>query len=401
MAEETNKAKGEEELAPTGADDSGSPEALAIPRAVSPLRPRRKRWLRRTLLLTAPVLVIAVSSYVYMTGGRFVETENAYVKADTVSIAAQVSGPIVDVAIRENARVAKGQILFRIDDRPYRVARVRARAQLQAVGEEIEVLKATYRQKAEEQNLAQTNEAYALRDFERKSTLAKKGIVSEVTLDEVRHAVEVARRRLAVIKQEMAQIRARLGGDPDIQAGRHARSLEAQATLDDAALDLDRAVVRAPFAGVATRIPDLGQHVAAGVAVMSVVASEGIWIEANFKETDLTNVVPGQIARIRVDTYPDRTWHGTVESISQATGAEFSIIPPQNATGNWVKIVQRVPVRITVISNGDDLVLRAGMSTSVAIDTGLKRPLPGFLRSALSWIDVPAVTHAFGVERRR
>ncbi|MDP6602958.1 MAG: HlyD family secretion protein [Rhodospirillales bacterium] len=401
MPGETTKENGEEELAPAGADASGPPETIAEVGVDSPPRRRKKRWLRRTLLSTAPVLVIAVSGYVYLTGGRFVETENAYVKADTVSVAAQVSGPIVDVAVRENARVAKGQILFRIDDRPYRMAVARARAHLQAVGEEIEVLKATYRQKAEERKLAQSNEAYALRDFERKSTLAQNSIVSESTLDKARQTVEVARRRLAVIEHEMAQIRARLGGDPDIPIARHARSREARATLDDAALDLDRAVIRAPFAGVASRIPDLGQHVAAGDAVMSVIAARGVWIEANFKETDLAHVSVGQPARIHVDTYPDRTWHGTVESISQATGAEFSIIPPQNATGNWVKIVQRIPLRISVYSNGDDPVLRTGMSTLVVIDTGRKRPLPGFMRSVLSWIDVPTVANALGVERRQ
>jgi len=380
--------------------DAPSGEQTAPGRGSLP-RLSRRRWLRRFLLLLGPLVVAIVGGYAYFTGGRYVSTENAYVKADKVMVAAEVSGLIVDVAVRENQHVARGDVLFRIDDRPFRINLARAEAQLQSERAEIEEKKASYRQKAEERKLAYINKNYAEHEFKRQSILARKRVASEVRLDEASHNLDVARQAIRVIEQEMAQTRAWLVGDPDISVEHHPLYLKAKAARDDAILDLEHTLVRAPFAGVVSKKPEPGQYVTAGAAVMSIVADTGIWIDANYKETDLTHVRSGQPVTIHVDTYPDRQWQGTVESISQATGAEFSIIPPQNATGNWVKVVQRIPVRIAVKTKEHDPALRAGMSTSIEIDTGHRRSLPGLLRTARSWFGGASGANAVKAKERR
>ena len=245
--------------------------------------------------------------------------------------------------------------------------------------------KATYREKQAELQLANVNLDYAEREFQRQSALAKKSIVSEARYEETQHKRAVARQEMAVLRHDLARILVRLGGGVNVPAERLPSYLEAKARRDRAKLDIDRTVVRAPFSGIAVKKPQPGQYVEPGDQVMSVVADTGMWIEANLKETQLTHVRVGQLVQIEVDTYPDLIWSGTVGSISQATGAEFSILPPQNATGNWVKVVQRVPVRILVDMQSDSPTLRAGMSTEVAIETGQQR-FPRIMQRMAGWL---------------
>ncbi|MFA6022044.1 MAG: HlyD family secretion protein [Rhodospirillales bacterium] len=363
------------------------PASESGPGSAKVARGSRRRWLRAILLILGPAVVLAGAAYVYVTGQRVVSTDNAYLKSDKVALSAQISGPIVDVAVAENQAVTKGDVLFRLDAKPFQVALEQAKAKLAGVRQNIVVLKTDYRQKQEELRLADENLAYAEVVFRRQSELTRQKVASEAKFDEAKHAVDVARQQISVLRQQEAATLAQLGGNPNIAVEDHPDFRAAQAALDQAALDLEHATVTAPFAGIASKKPEVGQYVQAGTPVMSIVAAKGTWIEANFKETDLTHVKLGQPVAITVDTYPDRRWQGTVESISQATGAEFSVLPAQNATGNWVKVVQRIPVRIAIKSSGEgDDILRAGMSAVVDIDTGYSPPLPTFVRGPLTWL---------------
>jgi membrane fusion protein (multidrug efflux system) len=346
---------------------------------------------RRVLLTLGPSLVLLGAGYAYLTSGRFVATDNAYVKADVGIIAAQVAGPIVSVAVAENQPVAAGDVLFTIDDAPFRVAMERADAQVGAIHDYVEGIRASYRQKLEELELDKTNAAYEKREYERLRALAERKLASDAAVDEAQHKSDVAAQDLVVTERALDQIRAQLGGDPDRPLTEQAAYRAAKSMRDTALLDLEHTVVRAPFAGVASKVPQVGHYVSPGAAVMSVVANREMWVEANYKETDLTHVHVGQPVSIKLDTYPDREWHGTVQSISQATGAEFSVIPAQNATGNWVKVTQRIPVRIAIDANRtDDPDLRVGMSAEIEIDTGYERPAPAFL----TWLRPPLAVQA-------
>lgn len=347
---------------------------------------RKKKLIRRFLLLLGPFFVAAATSYIYWTGGRYVQTDNAYLQADKVAISAEVSGSITEVLVKENDYVEKGTPLFQIDNRSYAIALAQAEANLQEADAEIHKLKASYLQKVNELKLAQCNIDYTKKEYSRQSVLDSSQAVAKSELDDSRHDFQVSQYQLDIIKTEMAQILARLEGDPDIPADRLAGYRLAKAMVQKAALDLEKTTVRASFNGRVSKIPQAGKHVEPGTLVMSLIADRSFWVEANLKETELTRVCPGQKVAIEVDTYPDHEFAGTVESISPGTGSEFSVIPAQNATGNWVKVVQRVPVRISVIDHSDRQILRSGMSTMVRIDTRYHRTLPPWLQKGLACI---------------
>ena len=352
-------------------------------------RPAKRfaRRLGRVLLLTlGPVVVAGAGSYYYMTSGRYVITENAYIKMDKVAISADVSGHVEYVGVQENDFVEKGQILFRLDPERYRIALDRRKAEFAVARAGVEALRAVHRQKLAEFRVANHDVDYYQSQFERAAGLQKKGYASQAKFDKAKRDWLMSKQKIEAIRQDIAGVRARLGGDIKMPTIEHPLVLEALADRDRALLDLKRTAILAPQAGTVTNIElQVGEYVAAGRPVFSIVSAEPLWIEANLKETDLTYVREGQQARVEVDAYPDREWPATVVGISPATGAEFSLLPPQNASGNWVKVVQRLPVRLVLQRRPDDPPLRAGMSVRVAIDTGHERVLPGFIDSALAW----------------
>ncbi|HZF28372.1 MAG TPA: HlyD family secretion protein [Gammaproteobacteria bacterium] len=331
------------------------------------------------LLTLGPLVVVVGAAYVYVTTGRVVSTDNAYIKADIGIVAARITGPIVEVAVHENQTVAQGDVLFKIEDTPFKVALDRADAQLGAVRDYVEGIRASYRQKLASLELDKTNAAFAKREYDRVQALAAQKLTSEINVDTARNKSDVANQELVVTQRSLDQIRAQLGGDPERPLTELSAFLAVKSIRDTAVLDLEHTVVRAPFDGIASKVPQVGNYVAPGTAVMSVVSSRETWIEANYKETDLTHVEVGQPVTVKIDTYPDREWRGTVQSIARATGAEFSVLPAQNATGNWVKVTQRIPLRIAIERRASDPELRVGMSADVEIDTGWERPAPAFL----------------------
>lgn len=337
----------------------------------------RRRLRRAVLLLVIPLLALAVGVVIYLRGGRYVETENAYLKATKTPLSSEVSAPIAAVLVHENDPVTAGQELLRLDDAPFRVAVARAQARLDAVATELAAVQASYRETQARLALARSDYDYAVRERQRQVELAQKHFVSEAKLDEVRHGADAARQSIAALEQELGRIAASLAGDPGRPVTQHPSYLAAQAELRRAALDLEHTVIHAPTDGLATKVPEPGAYLNTGAIALVVVAQRNLWVEANFNEGDLTHVRIGQPVTIRVDTFPGREWRGEVESLSPASGAEFAILPPQNATGNWVKIVQRVPVRIRLTETSADTPLRAGLSAWVEIDTGHRRELPG------------------------
>jgi membrane fusion protein (multidrug efflux system) len=328
-------------------------------------------WLRYALMASVPLLLIAVAGYLYLTAGRYASTDDANVEADKIAISADVAGRVVAVEVQDNQRVSIGQVLFRLDDRSYRIALERAKAQLASARLQVDGLRATYRQKLADLKAAQDTLAYMQHEYDRQVQLVETHVTPQQKVDEARHNLDNARQQLAATQQQIANTLAALGGNPDIQTDEHPLVQQAQAQVDQAALDLADTVVMAPANGIVTNVSKLpvGQYLNASTPAFALVATDQVWIEADFKETDLTRMRPGQPATVDVDTYPDRSFSAHVASISAGTGSEFSVLPPQNATGNWVKVVQRVPVRV-VIDNPDlDHPLRAGMSVTVEVDT--------------------------------
>jgi membrane fusion protein (multidrug efflux system) len=347
---------------------------------------KRKGFVLRGLLLGAtPILVLAAAGYVYETGGQSITTENAYVKAEIITISPSVEGRVTEVRVRDNQEVEAGALLFAIDPRPFEIALAAAQADLQNVAQRIKALRAHYRQGSNELSAVRERIRYLALVSERQEQLRAKGVGTKVKLEEAEHVLAMARRRLKVLEEANSMVLADLGGALDLPLERHALYLRAAASVDQAALDLSYSKVSAPVAGILSNVTlQAGEYVEVGDPLLALVTSGHPWVQANLKEVQLTHVKVGQRARVVVDSYPDMVMSAVVESISPATGAEFALLPPQNATGNWVKVVQRVPVRLSLDDPKQMALLRAGMTATVSIETGHKRDTLALIRGVLA-----------------
>jgi len=345
----------------------------------NPARP----WVRRSLFLLLP-LVLIVGGYWYATGGRVMTTDDAYVEADKVGLSTDVSGIVKTIAVVENQKVETGEILFRLDELPFQLTLRRAEAQVGMVRDALNALKASYRDMQAQIKQARNDIDYFDVESKRQQDLLREHVASESAFDTAHRNLQNAQQKLASVTQQLAAIAANLDGDPDGPVERNPRYLEAAAQRDEAARQLAHTVIRAPFTGIVTDVPSItpGKYLPASTTAFFLVATGHVWVDANPKETELTYVRSAQPVTVTVDTYPNVQWKGAVQSISPAAAQEFSLLPAQNSSGNWVKIVQRIPMRVRVDTSDRNLPpLRAGMSVEVGVDTGHARGLPHFLSS--------------------
>jgi membrane fusion protein, multidrug efflux system len=344
-----------------------------------------RHWVRPVLFALLPLALIG-GGYWYVTGGRVITMDDAYVEADKVGVSTDVSGVVKEVDVIENQRVEAGSILYRLDDLPFRLAQNRAEAQIGMVRDSLNALKASYRDIQAQIKQAQTDVQYYDTEANRQQKLLNDHVASEANFDMARRNLQNAQGKVASLNQQLAGIAANLDGSPDGPVEQNPRYLEAVAQRDEATRQLDHTIVRAPFSGIATNVPSIapGKFLPASTTAFYLVASDHVWIDADPKETELTHVRPGQTATVKVDTYPDVQWRGVIESVSPAAAQEFSLLPAQNSSGNWVKVVQRIPVRIRVDTRDGNLPpLRAGMSVEAEVDTGHARGLPHVLSGLL------------------
>jgi len=346
----------------------------------APQSPRRP-WLRWALFALLPLALIA-GTYWYVVGGQVMSTDNAYVGADKVGISTDVSGIVKEIDVTENQRVEAGQALYRLDPRPFQIALDSAQANLAQVALTIDSMKQDYRRMLSDVAAQQGQVALDQATYDRYATLVRTSAISQANYDQARFTLEVDKNKLESLRQQAQVQLARLAGNADIPPTEHPQYLQAKAQVDEAQRQLDHTQVNAPFAGIVTSVPSIapGKYLRASTTAFYLVATDHLWVYSNPKETELTYVRPGQPVTVTVDTYPDAQWHGVVESISPAAAQEFSLLPAQNTSGNWVKVVQRIPMRIR-LDTGDknQPALRAGMSVVVDVDTGHQRGVPQFL----------------------
>jgi membrane fusion protein (multidrug efflux system) len=336
--------------------------------------PAPQNWIgryRKSLLIGGPALFAVIVLIFYLTGGRYVSTDDAYVQAARVEVSTDVSGRIAEIDVRDNQYVHKGDVLFKLDRRSFLIAVADAQAQLAGANLKVPALQAAYRQRRADEAAARTTLAYQQREFARQTQLQAEGISSLAQLDQAKNNFQSAEQQLAAAEQQSASALADLGGNPSAKA--HSRPVvrQAQAALDRANLELSYTIVYAPIDGIVTKVEQIqvGDHVNAATPLFALMSGGNVWIEANFKETDLTYVRPGQHATFMVDAYPSKTFTGMVMSTSPGTGSSFSLLPPENSSGNWVKVVQRLPVRISIDNADASMPLAAGMSVLAEVDT--------------------------------
>ncbi|MDB6090497.1 MAG: hemolysin [Gammaproteobacteria bacterium] len=364
--------------APTSASDAPAPERpVAEPHESqdAPVRGLRER-LRLPLMIGAPVIAGVVALYFYMARVGYESTDDAYLRAAQVSISPNVSGRVIEVDVHDNQPVRRGETLIRLDERPFRIAVEDARARVANARLQIESLKATYWQHMADLRSARSTLEYRKREYERQTHLLASGISPESLVERTLDARNQAQQSVVSDQEQINATLASLGGDPNISADRHPTVQEAQAQLDRALLNLSYTTIAAPIDGIVTRVEELqaGDYINAATPAFALVSTRDVWIEANFKEVQLTHMLPGQSATVHIDAYPGRLIRARVVSISPGTGSQFSLLPPENATGNWVKVVQRLPVRLRL---EESVPVQSGLSALVTVDTRYRRGLFG------------------------
>ncbi|MBR0843740.1 HlyD family secretion protein [Bradyrhizobium liaoningense] len=362
--------------------DSGKPTKKAGTDPRRRILAGLRRYRRFLLMVVLPIIVAIGGLTFYLNGGRYVGTDDAYVGAQKVLVTPDISGKIEKVVVREGQLVKQGDVLFEIDPVPYRLAVDEAKAQLAQAQTTYDNLRANIKIYGDMLNLAQQGVDLKQRDVERKQALVKNSYGSQLDLDNAANALVTSGSIAQYVRQQISTAKTQLLGDTDLPLEKFPPYAQAKAKLDNAERNLDHAVVRASMGGVATQVEQiqLGRYVAAGTPVFSIIDVAHPWVDANPKESDLTYVTAGQPVTLEVDAFPNHVFKGKIGSLAPGTGAQFAILPPQNATGNFVKVVQRVPIRIYFDEN-DKYVrkLKAGMSVYATIDTGHQRSLAGLL----------------------
>jgi membrane fusion protein, multidrug efflux system len=347
----------------------------------APRQSLQRPWVRRVLLLLLPLALIAGGAW-YVVGGRLMYTDNAYVNADKVGISTDVAGTVAEVDVHDNQEVAAGQVLYRLNALQFVIALNNAKANQAQVALTLESMKRDYRRMLTDAATEQSQVALDRTRYERATRLLASGVESRAGYDQAQYTLRTDQSKLEALREEARVQLARLGGNADIPATQFPQYQQASAQVAEAERELFHTVVTAPFAGIVTNVPAIapGKFLPASTTAFYLVDTHHIWIDATPKETQLTYVRSGQPASVTVDTYPGVRWYGTVESLSPAAAQQFSLLPAQNTSGNWVKVVQRVQMRILVDTSDARMPpLRAGMSTEVSVDTGHPRGLPHFL----------------------
>ncbi len=347
---------------------SAPPDAYAAAAEAREEQAVRRRWLRPMLMLSVPLILAGAAGYVWLTGGQYVSTDNAYVNQDKVSISADVAGRIVEVAVRENQPIKAGDLLFRIDPDPYRIALQQSDAALAAAHVQVNTLSTDSGGAAADIASARADIALAQATYDRQTELMKRGFTTRASLDTAAHELAAAKAQLATAQASAARARSQMGSGSAL-SGSPAAIQAALAQRAKAELDVKRTAVRAPVDGTVSQASRLqvGQMMMTGLPAVSIVQSDRSWVDANFKETDIDRMRVGQPAEVTFDAYKDLKLKGHVESIGAGTGSQFSVLPAQNATGNWVKVTQRVPVRIAIDEKSPRQLI-AGLSAVVKVD---------------------------------
>ena len=341
-------------------------------------RRSRRDWVRWGLFGLLPI-VLLIGGVWYVTGGQTMSTDDAYVDADKVGIATDVAGIVRDVDVTDNQHVAAGQVLYRLDPRQFQIALDNAKANLAQTALAVDAMKQDYKRMLSDTAAQQAQVTLDQTNYVRDTTLLRSGTVSQAIFDQAQSTLDTDKSKLESLRQQAQVQLAKLGGDPDIPTTQHPQYLQAQAQVEEAQRQLDHTIVKAPFGGIVTSVPSIapGKYLAASTTAFFLVDVDHAWVTANPKETQLNYVRAGQPAMVTIDAYPDLEWHGTVESVSPAAAEEFSLLPAQNTSGNWVKVVQRVPMRIRLDTTAKTYPpLRPGMSAQVDVDTGHARGFP-------------------------